>query len=218
VKNNRRTMNTEVIPADEPQAMQNALSILKDGALVAFPTDTVYGIGALAHIPDAVGDLYAVKGRHRTKAIPVLLGHLAELERVAVDVSSAALRLAERFWPGPLTIIVPRHPELPLELSPLPTIGVRIPNHPVALALLRLTGPLAVTSANLSGKANTLTASEVLAQLGGRIALILDGGRTPGGHPSTVVDPSGGKLVILRAGPLSREDLLAVLGEDRASS
>lgn len=211
-------MNTEVISAEEPQALQHALSILQDGALVAFPTDTVYGIGALAHIPAAIGALYAVKGRQRAKAIPVLIGHLADLDRIAVDVPSTARILAERFWPGPLTIIVPRHPDLPFELSPLPTIGVRIPNHPVALALLRLTGPLAVTSANLSGEANTQTADQVAAQLGGRIALILDGGRTPGGQPSTVVDPSGGKLVILRAGPLSRADLLAVLEEDRANS
>jgi L-threonylcarbamoyladenylate synthase len=134
---------------------------------------------------------------------------------VAVNIPDAALRLAERFWPGPLTIIFPRYPDLPSELSPLPTIGVRMPDHPVALKLLRLSGPLAVTSANISGSSNTRTAGEVMAQLGGRVPIILDGGRTPGGLPSTVVDPCGEELAILRPGPLTRSDLLSVLRQDK---
>ncbi len=116
-----------------------------------------------------------------------------------------------RFWPGPLTLVVPKHPDLPAELSLHATIGVRMPDHPVALALLRVTGPLAVTSANRSGEASSVTAQEVVAQLGGRIELILDGGQTPGRISSTVVDCSGHAPVILRQGPISLEDLLQAL-------
>ncbi len=119
--------------------------------------------------------------------------------------------LADRFWPGPLTLIVSRKPDLPDALSITPTIGVRVPDHPVALKLLRLAGPLAVTSANISGHENTNTAQEVLDQLGGRIHLVIDGGRTPGGVPSTVVDCTRPIPVILRAGPISMEDIQSAL-------
>jgi L-threonylcarbamoyladenylate synthase len=214
ITNNEITMNTEVILAKEPQALKNSLSVLHGGGLVAFPTDTVYGVGALAHNPAGVERLFSVKGRQRTKAIPVLLGQIADLGQVAVDIPGAVLRLAKRFWPGPLTIIVPRRPDLPPALSPLPTIGVRIPDHAVALELLRLSGPLAVTSANISGASNTRTAGEVITQLGGRIPLVLDGGRTPGGQPSTVVDPRDGGLTILRPGPLTRRELQSIFGEE----
>lgn len=202
-------MITKVISADEPGALDQVQYVLSAGGIVAFPTDTVYGVGAMVHVPAAIQDLYSIKDRQRSKAIPVLVGLLEEMEQVAVDVPGTARRLAERFWPGPLTIVVPRHPDLPRVLSPFPTIGVRMPDHPIALALLRLSGPLAVTSANLSGEANTCTAADVEAQLGGLIAIILDGGRAPGGEPSTVVDPSGGRLSILRRGPISKNDLLA---------
>ena len=122
-----------------------------------------------------------------------------------------ARRLAKRFWPGPITLIVWRKPNLPDEISPLSTVGVRVPDHPVTQALLTIAGPLAVTSANKSGDPIACTASEVLEGLGGSIDLILDGGRTPGGEPSTVVDCTRASPQILRDGPISEAEILEVL-------
>jgi L-threonylcarbamoyladenylate synthase len=202
-------MDTLVVPADDPRALQQALDTLKQGGLVAFPTDTVYGLGALAFDPISIERLYAVKGRESSKAIPILICDMRELSQVAASTDSRPRRLAERFWPGPLTLVVPRHPSLPEVLTPYPTVGVRMPDHPVALAFIKRTGPLAVTSANLSGQPSATTAGEVLAYLRGRIDLVLDGGPTPGGIPSTVVDCSGPELAILRQGPITLEELLA---------
>jgi len=204
-------MITEIIRTDHPGALQKAVELLREGGLVAFPTDTVYGLGVLAFDQRGIDQLYAVKQRDSLKAIPILLGDPAELTQVTAGIGEIARRLAQRFWPGPLTLVVPRHPGLPPNLSPQPTIGVRMPDHSVALSLLRLTGPLAVTSANQSGGESTATALEVFAQLGGRIPLILDGGRTPGGLSSTVVDCTGPDPVILRPGPISMEQILAAL-------
>jgi L-threonylcarbamoyladenylate synthase len=148
------------------------------------------------------------------KAIPVLIADADDLAKVCAMVPEIALRLGSRFWPGPLTIVLPKHPDLPPAISSGPTVGVRIPNHPVARSLLRLAGPMAVTSANLSGKANPCDAQEVQEQLGGRIALIIDGGRTPGGVPSTVVDCTGQEVLVLRAGPISKEEIMAIAGQD----
>jgi len=202
-------MDTLVVPADDPRALQQALDTLQQGGLVAFPTDTVYGLGALAFDPISIECLYAVKGRESSKAIPILICDLGELSQVAATIDSRTRRLAERFWPGPLTLVVPRHPSLPEVLTPYPTVGVRMPDHPVALAFIKRTGPLAVTSANLSGQPSATTAGEVLAYLRGRIDLLLDGGPTPGGVSSTVVDCSGPDLAILRQGPITLEELLA---------
>jgi L-threonylcarbamoyladenylate synthase len=129
-----------------------------------------------------------------------------------------ALTLAVHFWPGPLTLVVPKHPDLPAAVSATATVGVRLPDHPVARALLRTAGPLAVTSANRTGGANPSTARDVLEQLGGRIALVIDGYRTPGGVPSTVVDCTGIQPQILREGPVSLDDIRTVLGGKFSSS
>jgi L-threonylcarbamoyladenylate synthase len=203
-------METQRIAASDPGAISRALEVLRQGGLVAFPTDTVYGVGVSAFDPLRIEQLFVVKGREAGKAIAVLLGSPADLPRVTAGMNPLAARLAERFWPGPLTLVVSRHPGLPEILSPQPTIGVRMPDHPVALELLRRAGPLATTSANLSGRASPVTAQEVLEQLGGRIDLVLDGGQTPGGVASTVADCTGPAPIILRQGPLSLEDLLAV--------
>lgn len=208
---------TNVLDANDPQALKTALECVRDGKVVAFPTDTVYGLGAALDQPAAIDGLFTIKGRDAAKAIAVLLASLHDLELVAQQLNPAAAHLAARFWPGPLTLIVPQRRGLPANLSPLPTVGVRMPDHPVALRLLTMTGPLAVTSANLSGAPSTVTAGEVRAQLDGRIPLILDGGRTPGGLPSTVVDCTGSALTLLRAGPLSWELLMSVLGESTDS-
>jgi L-threonylcarbamoyladenylate synthase len=201
---------TEILPTNDPLALRRAADLLRRGGLVAFPTDTVYGVGALVSDPRAIAKLYEVKERGVEKAIPILLGDPGELSQVAVGVSEMALRLAARFWPGPLTLVLPKQPALPEQISSQPTIGVRMPAHKDALALMHRTGPLAVTSANLSGGANSLTAEQVMEQLGGRIPLILDGGRTPGGSPSTVVDCTRPEPYILRQGPVSLAEIMEV--------
>jgi len=202
-------MKTIVVPADSPDAIQQALEILHTSGLVAFPTDTVYGVGSLAFDGKAVESIYAAKDRPVEKAIPVLIGDEGDLEKVGMDIPGIAYKLAYRFWPGPLTILVPKKPTLPESVSATETVGVRIPDHEVARALLRAAGPMAVTSANISGQPSPSTAEEVFAQLDGRIPLIIDGGRTSGGVPSTLVDCTGEKIKILREGPISLEDLLS---------
>jgi L-threonylcarbamoyladenylate synthase len=204
-------MNTQMLPADWPGAIDQALTILKAGGLAAFPTDTVYGLGALAFDAQAIERLYVAKGRDTAKAIAVLVGQTGDLKLVTKEMNETARRLADYFWPGALTLVVPRHPDLPSNLSPLPTIGVRMPDHPMAIALLTRSGPLAVTSANLSGEESLTTAQDVLQQLGGRIPFILDGGRTPGGQPSTVVDCTQPEPLILRQGPITLEEMRNVL-------
>jgi len=206
-------MKTEVLSASDPNAMRHAADVLRHNGLVAFPTDTVYGVGALAFKAEAVQRLYVVKGRATDKAIAVLVARTADLPKVAQELTPSAQRLARDFWPGPLTLVVPKHPDLPAAVSALPTVGVRFPDHPVARRLLELTGPLAVTSANRSGEPNALTAEEVLAHLSGRVDLLIDGGRAPGGIPSTVVDCTGLAPVILRQGPVSAAEIEATLSQ-----
>jgi L-threonylcarbamoyladenylate synthase len=204
-------MKTIILPAHEPEALSQALSVLQAGGLVAFPTDTVYGLAALAFNPAAVEQIFQVKGRPVEKALPVLIADLDDLVKVAQAISSVAYRLAACFWPGPLTLIVLKHPDLPEIVSDLPTVGIRIPDHALARSLLHSAGPMAVTSANLSGQNSPSTALEVFAQLGGRIGLILDGGRTPGGVPSTVVDCARAEARILREGPVSKQQIHSCL-------
>jgi len=189
------------------ESLQTAFDILQRGGLVAFPTDTVYGVGALAFDGKAVESIYAAKDRPIEKAIPVLIADADDMEKIGIDIPDIAYQLAARFWPGPLTVVVPKKPTLPESVSATETVGVRVPDHEVARALLRAAGPMAVTSANISGQPSPSTAQEVLAQLGGRIDLILDGGTTPGGVPSTLVDCTGEEIKILREGPISLEEI-----------
>jgi L-threonylcarbamoyladenylate synthase len=204
-------MNTDILPASSDDTILRALAILKAGGLVAFPTDTVYGVGALAFDGEAIESIYAAKDRPVEKAIPILISDVDELGKVGIDIPETALRLASRFWPGPLTILVPKRAELPESVSANATVGVRVPDHDIARALLRAAGPMAVTSANLSGGPSPVSAEEVFEQLGGRIPLIIDGGRTPGGVPSTLVDCTTPELRILREGPIGVEELLSAL-------
>jgi L-threonylcarbamoyladenylate synthase len=204
-------MQTIILPTDRDDTIPRALEILGQGGLVAFPTDTVYGVGALAFDEKAVESIYAAKDRPVEKAIPILIGGPEDLDKVTVEVPPIAAKLAARFWPGPLTLVIPKHPNLPDVVSASPTVGVRVPDHPVARALLRAAGPMAVTSANISGQASPKNAEEVSRQLNGRIPLILDGGETPGGVPSTVVNCLGTEPVILREGPVTLEDIQFIL-------
>ncbi len=204
-------MKTELISTEDPKAISRAAAILQSGGLVAIPTDTVYGVAALANDPQAIERIYQVKERSESKAIAVLIGELSQISRVAASQTAASRRLAEAFWPGALTLVLPRHASLPENLSPQPTIGVRMPDHAFTRRLLALTGPLATSSANLSGGPNPRNAQEVLAQLDGRIELVLDGGAAPGGVPSTVVDCTGDSISILRQGAIEPEQLWQVL-------
>ena len=205
-------MKTEIITANSSDAIQQALKVLQAGGLVAFPTDTVYGVGALAFDGKAVESIYKAKDRPIEKAIPILIGDAEDITKISSGVPLMAKKLAERFWPGPLTIVVPKHLSLPDSVSATNTVGVRVPDHIVARSVLRAAGPMAVTSANLSGQPSPSTAQEVFAQLNGRIALILDGGKTPGGVPSTLVDCTGSQPIVVRQGPISLNQILAVTG------
>lgn len=211
-----RFMKTEIIKADHPVSLTHAGDILKHGGLVAFPTDTVYGLAALPFDKSCIDRLFAAKGRNSNRAIAILIGELEDLESITLGLGEVGKRLAEYFWPGPLTLVVPKNPALPDVISPDDTVGVRMPDHPVALALLRSIGPLAVTSANLSGYENSNTAQDVMDQLNGRIHLIIDGGATEGGVPSTVVDCTAPDLVVLRAGPITLNDMQRELAAHRS--
>jgi L-threonylcarbamoyladenylate synthase len=196
--NSRQTpVNTQILT---PTQLDLAAQLLRQHRLVAFPTDTVYGVGTLAFDGATVLKLYVAKERPPEKAIPILIADIADLDQVAINVPSIAYRLMETFWPGALTIVVPKQPHIPLEVSTTDTVAVRMPDLDLARDLMRRTGPLAVTSANRSAGPNPRTAQEVLDQLAGRIDAIVDGGKTPGGVPSTVVDCTPATPAILREG------------------
>lgn len=206
-------MKTRLVPAEQPDSVAIALSVLKNNGVVAFPTDTVYGVAASAFNAQAIELLFTAKGRDFNKSIAVLIGDIAQLPQLTDSFTPSARKLAERFWPGALTLVVPRHPILPNILSPTPTIGVRMPDHAFARAILNAAGPLATTSANLSGGPNPKTAQDVLQQLDGRIDLVLDGGSCPGGVPSTVVDCTLVEPQVLRQGAITAQQLLNALKE-----
>ncbi len=210
-------IETKVLSA-EKEAIGVAAQILAEGGLVAFPTDTVYGVGAHAFQPDAVERIYTAKIRPRDKAIPILLAQADDLALIAERVPDTAWLLAERFWPGGLTLVLPKKANVPDVVSAGgPTVAVRVPDHPVSLALIAALGvPLAATSANLSDHPSPITAQEVEAELGGRIELILDGGQCPGGVPSTVLDLTTDPPTILRAGAIGVEEIEAVLANYKA--
>jgi len=194
------------------QQVERGISILKGGGLVAFPTDTVYGLGAVSNINEAVERVYQVKERPRDMALPLLLADIAQIREVASYISPVALLLARKFLPGGLTLVLFKAESVSdIVTAGGKTVAVRVPDHPVAIALIKGVGaPIVGTSANLSGKPAPLTAEEVCAQLGDRIDLIIDGGRCPGGRESTVVDVTGEKPRVLREGAISRESLSQV--------
>jgi L-threonylcarbamoyladenylate synthase len=190
-----------------------------DGKLVAFPTETVYGLGANALDAQAVERIFTAKGRPFQDPLIV---HIVRSKcwRGCAQPAPVALRLAEHFWPGPLTLILPRHASIPAGVSAgMDTVAVRMPNHPIATALIKQAGiPVAAPSANRFGRTSPTSAAHVLADLEGRIDLILDGGSPPVGVESTVLDVIQSPPVILRPGGVSSEALAAVLGEVRLRS
>lgn len=193
--------------------IEQAAAILRHGGLVAFPTETVYGLGADATDENAVDRIFVAKGRPSTDPIIVHIAALNQLEQVALDIPQLAYQLAERFWAGALTMILKRAPTIPPNVSAtLPTVAVRMPSHPVAHALIAAAGtPVAAPSANTFSRPSATTTQHVLDDLSGRINMILDGGSTPIGVESTVLDLTGQVPVVLRPGGVSLEALREII-------
>lgn len=197
------------------QQVEKGVSILKQGGLVAFPTDTVYGLGAGANNQQAVARVYRVKERPQNIALPLLLANVSQIGEVAEPVPPIAWLLAHNFLPGALTIVLPKSDLVPdIITAGGETVAVRVPAHPIPIALAQGLGvPIVGTSANVSGKPSVLTADEVYSQFGRNVDLIIDGGRCPGGRESTIIDVTGEEPVILREGVISREELRQVCGD-----
>jgi L-threonylcarbamoyladenylate synthase len=194
------------VSLDLEQEILAAAAALREGGLVAYPTETFYGLGARARDAAAVARLARVKGRPDGKPLPLLAADRAQVESVA-ELSGAAERLAARLWPGPLTLVLPARPGLPEEITAgTGTVAVRVPGSATARALARAVGePIVSTSANLSGAPPPAAAGELAAELVERIDLVLDGGRTPGGAPSTIVVVEAGGIRLVRAGAIPWE-------------
>lgn len=202
----------QVIPIGVPEAPQLAVDVLESGGLIVLPTDTVYGVGC-ALDEAALTRLFAAKQRPPERAVPVLLSGAEQADRVAAAFPAAAHRLAAAFWPGPLTLVVPKRADLPPNLSTLPTVGVRVPDHAGARTIIAAGGgALAVTSANRSDAPPACTVQAAIAALADRVGLYLDGGECPGGTPSTVAAVEGETVRVLREGPLDAAALRAALG------
>jgi L-threonylcarbamoyladenylate synthase len=209
-------MPAEIIHVGNENARCRAVEVLKAGGLAAFPTDTVYGLGAVPWNVEAVARLYEAKRRPSDMPIPLLLSDAGQLDRVATLLPQFKRRsgqLLSRFWPGGLTLVLPRAKTVPDVVSASSTVGLRVPDLPLAREIIRgAGGVLAVTSANISGQPSSITAQEVKEQLGDRIDLILDGGPCRGGIPSSVLDCTVFPPVLLRHGAVSEVALRMAIG------
>lgn len=205
-------MTTRVIRAEEPDAVEQALAVWRAGGLVAIPTDTVYGLSALPTCTEALRRLWRIKGRDDGAFIALLLSEIDQLPRFA-ELSERIQPLAHHFWPGPLTLMLPRTEAVPPEIGEGPRVGIRLPALPLACTLIQAAGGvLAVTSANLPGHPPARSAQEVLAQLGSEVDLVVNGGWAPLGVSSTVVDCTRWPPIVVREGPISEADIRRVLG------
>ncbi|HET7494322.1 MAG TPA: L-threonylcarbamoyladenylate synthase [Candidatus Limnocylindrales bacterium] len=207
---------TAPVVVDDDAGRAEAIDVLRAGGIVALPTDTVYGIAVALAAPDGIERLFAAKRRPADKAVMLLLAEIDQASE-AGRMTPAAVALAEAFWPGGLSLVVPQRPDVPwppVLTGGAGTIGLRVPDHPTPRALARTVGPLPTTSANVSGLPEASDAVGILAQLGDAVELVLDGGRAHGGPASSVVDCSGDRPVILRAGAIPVDALAAAL--DRA--
>jgi L-threonylcarbamoyladenylate synthase len=199
---------------ERTSAIASAAHSVASGQLVVLPTDTVYGIGADAFDAKAVAELLAAKGRGRDMPVPVLIGSWATIEGLVSIVSERTWDLIEAFWPGGLTLVVEHAPSLSWDLGDARgTVAVRMPLHPVAIELLEVTGPMAVSSANISGRPAALTAADAQEQLGDDVAVYLDGGPAATGVASTIVDVTAEIPRILRTGAVSADALRAVVAD-----
>jgi L-threonylcarbamoyladenylate synthase len=194
------------------QQVEKGITILKKGGIIAFPTDTVYGLGCDPFCLSAVERVYRVKGRLSHLSFPLLLSDVTQVTVVAKPLSGIASSLARRFWPGALTLVLAKSDSLPPYLSSAGTVAVRVPDHPVCLALIQgIGGPLVGTSANVSGRPSAVTADEVRQQLKDQIDLIIDGGERPRGQESTIVDVTGRVPRIVRQGIIPRDEIERLL-------
>jgi L-threonylcarbamoyladenylate synthase len=210
-------MQTRIVSVDKEHPdldlLQTAADLLAQGEVVAFPTETVYGLGANAFDRDAVAKIFVVKGRPPSDPLIVHIYSIAQMDEIAVAVPPVAWDLSHAFWPGPLTLVLPKHPRIPANVSAgLETVAVRMPNHRVPHALFRLADlPVVAPSANLFSRPSPTTAQHVFDDLGGRIPMILDAGPTEIGVESTVVDLTGEHPALLRPGGLPIERLRTVI-------
>ncbi|HMC81129.1 MAG TPA: L-threonylcarbamoyladenylate synthase [Acidimicrobiia bacterium] len=203
---------SRILDARSPEGQALAAEAASGGGLIVLPTDTVYGIGARLDRPAALAALFGTKGRPRSLPLPVLVDGVDRARTLGV-FEGAAERLAAAFWPGPLTIVVPRRESLRADIGgDGTTVGVRVPDHAGVRALLELTGPLATTSANRSGEPTPSTVEGVAGVFGDAVAVYLDGGTARGGAPSTVVLVAGSTVTSLREGALAFPDILRALG------
>jgi L-threonylcarbamoyladenylate synthase len=188
--------------------IEKGVKIFQKGGVIAFPTDTVYGLGADAFNAKAVERIYEIKNRPKHRQLPLLIAAAERLTTLASPIPEIAWFLAKRFWPGGLTLVLPKTDSLPAYLASGPTIAVRVPDHPVCLALIQHLGnPVIGTSANVSGEPPALTADEVRQQLGGKIDFVINGGKCPGGKESTVVDVTHESPKILRQGIIPPDEI-----------
>jgi len=218
----QRTGMTQFFDCRDPdgraEAVAEAAAAVRSGRLVVMPTDTVYGIGADAFDSQAVAGLLAAKGRGRDMPVGVLVGSWQTIEGLVYAVPDSARELIRAFWPGALSLVVRQAPSLQWDLGDARgTVMLRMPLHPVAIELLRQTGPMAVSSANVSGQPPATTAAEAQRQLGDLVEVYLDGGPSPEQAASTIVDLTVEPARILRQGPVSAQAIAAVLGVDAAS-
>lgn len=202
------------ITAPDEEKIARAALVIKEGGLVAFPTETVYGLGADAFNPAAIEKIFLAKGRPRDNPLIVHIADLSTLKKLARSFPRQARALTEKFWPGPLTLVLKKRAQVPLEVSAgLPTVAIRMPANPIARSLIRAAGtPLVAPSANLSGRPSPTRARHVREDLGGLIDLIIDGGSTPIGMESTVVDFTGRYPKILRPGAVTAAQIEAIIG------
>jgi len=203
----------ERLPAT-PDGLAAAAALLDGGGLAAFPTDTVYGIGCRADDAEAIGRLFAAKRRPVNKQVPILAASVEQAAALGYEVDDRVRAVASRWWPGPLTIVLRARPNAGAEPEQLPSQAFRVPDHPVALALIERSGPLATSSANRSGEPETYDAEDVLVAFADDDLLdaVIDAGRVPGGVASTVIDLTGAGARLLREGPITREELAEVIG------
>ncbi len=201
-------------PIPLPSGIDAAVRLLKQGGVVAVPTDTLYGLAASASDPAAVERVFRIKRRSADMALPLLLADLGDIVVCAVEVTAVAWGLAHHFWPGPLTLVVRRAPGIPDIVSGgMDTVAVRVPDHPVPRAVVRSLGaPITGTSANRSGGPAPTSAGAVLDQLGEEVDYVIDAGVCPVGVPSTVLDVTGAAPVLLRAGAVDRDRIEGVIG------
>jgi L-threonylcarbamoyladenylate synthase len=197
------------LDASQPESIEQAAELIKLGCLVGFPTDTVYGVGADVADPEAINQLYIAKGRPRQKGIPVLLASTNDVESIAMRIPDEARRLMDRYWPGPLTMILQKRLDLVSGLSPNQGIAVRVPDNAIARLLISsVGGALASSSANKSGSSPALTADQAVKALQRSLAAVLDGGTVRHGVASTILDFTSDPPCIVRTGPIPISDLL----------